>query len=431
MERHAMNFMIRFLQRCFLAVSTGLLTACVLTPPPPVNSIAADLRFVAETARQTHPALGGGPTRQAFDLLAQALEARVGADTTPIGLYALSSRLLGSLRDGHTLVFPAHADTNLPLRVQWLSDGIVVDQVAGSVGVSPGDELLRVGRFTPGALLEQLRPLIPTENDGHIRALGAWFLPNANLLKAIGVLEDGVVENRTVQNGVVTLEVSNASGLTRTVKVALSSQRPTTNPRPSVGWTLGQGYGVFWLDTCENTLEYRQVVRAFFVAVKQARLQRIAIDVRQNGGGDSSVLDTLLMYLSANTVRVFHRPDREGVMAVQHPEPDLVFDKEVFVLTGPFTFSSANWIAGTIRDNRLGRTLGEATGNAPTSFGNVSSFTTPNLRLRFQVSRTLWVRPDISLDPASQLEADVSVPTTVQDVQSGRDRLLEWLKQAP
>jgi hypothetical protein len=99
----------------------------------------------------------------------------------------------------------------------------------------------------------------------------------------------------------------------------------------------------------------------------------------------------------------------------------------MFVITGPITFSSANWIAGTIRDNQLGQTLGEPTGNAPSSFGNVKSVVTPNTGLRFQISQTLWIRPDISLDPANSLEVNVFIPTTVNDAQLGRDPTLEWL----
>ena len=395
----------------------GLVMACAPTPSPSSNAAATDLRFVAETVRQTHPALNTGPNRQAFDLLARALEATTSESSTPAEVYALTARLLSSLHDGHTLMVPEPSEMNLPLKLRWLTDGMVVTQASASSGIVAGDELLRIGTLKPPEVLERLRMLIPAENDGHIRALGARLLPNATLLEAIGVLD----------NTSVRLEVRKANGQTFSTGVKLSGERLTTPERGAYGWLLEPQFGLFWLDTCDDTPEFRKALLQFFSAIKKANLGRVAIDVRNNSGGDSKVLDALLEYLPADTVRGFHRPENDGVFKVSHPIPELIFTGELFVITGPFTFSSANWIAGTIHDNRLGLTVGETTGNAPTSFGNVKAFTTPNFKLRFQVSQTLWVRPNMGFDPTPGLEPDVLIPTTVRDVQQSHDPVLTWL----
>lgn len=394
-----------------------LVVACAPTPLPPTNAAATDLRFVTETVRQTHPALNGGPSRRAFDLLAQALETTTSESSTPAEVYSLTARLLSSLHDAHTLIVPERTDTNLPLKFRWLIDGLVVTQASATSGFAVGDEVLRIGALKPAEVLERLRMLIPAENDGHIRALGALLLPNATLLEAIGVLE----------NASVMIEVRSADGRTVSTSVKLSSERLNTTERGKYGWLLEPQYGLFWLDTCDDTPEFRRALLQFLTAIKKANLNRMAIDLRNNSGGDSRVIDALLEYLPADTVRGFHRPENDGVFQVSHPIPELVFDGELFVITGPFTFSSANWIAGTIHDNRLGLTVGETTGNAPTSFGNVKAFTTPNFKLRFQVSQTLWLRPNMGFDPTPGLEPDVLIPTTVRDMQRGHDPVLAWL----
>jgi Peptidase family S41 len=395
----------------------GLVVACAPTPLPPTNAAATDLRFVAETVRQTHPALNGGPNRQAFDLLARALEATTSAASTPAEVYSLTARLLSSLHDGHTLIVPAQSENILPLKFRWLVDGLVVTQASAITGITAGDEIIRFGTLSTTELLERLRMLIPAENDGHIHALGALLLPNATLLDAVGVMD----------NGSVVLELRNANGHTISTSVKLSSEHLTTTERGKYGWLLEPQYGLFWLDTCDDTPEFRRALLQFFTATKKANLHRVAIDVRHNSGGDSRVLDALLEYLPTDTVRGFHRAENDGVFKVTHPIPELIFQGELFVVTGPFTFSSANWIAGTIHDNRLGLTVGETTGNAPTSFGNVKAFSTPNFKLRFQVSQTLWLRPNMAFDPTPGLEPDVLIPTTVRDVQRGHDPVLTWL----
>jgi hypothetical protein len=110
----------------------GLVIACAPTPLPPTNAAATDLRFVAETVRQTHPVLNGGPSRQAFDLLAKALEATTSESSTPAEVYSLAARLLSSLHDGHTLIVPVQSEINLPLKFRWLTDGLMVNQASAN-----------------------------------------------------------------------------------------------------------------------------------------------------------------------------------------------------------------------------------------------------------------------------------------------------------
>jgi hypothetical protein len=116
--------------------------ACAPTPFPPTNAAATDLRFVAETVRQTHPALNGGPSRQAFDLLARALEAVTSESSSPAEVYALTARLLSSLHDGHTLIVPVRTEINLPLSVRWIVDGMVVTQASATSGITAGDKVI-------------------------------------------------------------------------------------------------------------------------------------------------------------------------------------------------------------------------------------------------------------------------------------------------
>ena len=75
------------------------------------------------------------------------------------------------------------------------------------------------------------------------------------------------------------------------------------------------------------------------------------------------------------------------------------FRGQLFVLTSKATFSSGNWFGVIVRDNQLGKIVGEPTGNAPSSFGDVLSFTLPRSGLGFTLSYKQWIRPDPSRDP--------------------------------
>ena len=257
------------------------------------------------------------------------------------------------------------------------------------------------------------------------------------------------------------------------VKLAAVSQEKGQNPaymlgitydttgraRPLFGWRIDRqaGYGLFWLDSCDYTDEYRQAVDEFFAAVSTSGVKRVAIDLRRNGGGDSRVVDAFLKYLPLESVRYIRSEVRssrqlgeqrglslwdrvyslgaryfwDGRVRPERPSDSrLIFRGQVYVLTSWDTFSSATDMAAILSDNRLATVAGEPSGNSPTAYGDPISFTAPNTGLRFRVSTKRFTRPDPERDkvePHNVLPPDVLIPTTIADIRADRDPVLEWL----
>ena len=229
--------------------------------------------------------------------------------------------------------------------------------------------------------------------------------------------------------------------------------------RPWFGWTIDRsaGYGLFWLDECNNTKDYRRAVDEFFAAVRNDGIQRIAIDLRRNGGGDSMVVSAFLKYLPYRDLRAPSRSTRSSPQLSQQrsfwlrsltwigetffngrwfPYPiqpragaNQLFRGQVYVLTSWHSFSSAVDFAAILSDNRLAQVVGAPTGGTPTEYGDTLNFTTPDTGWDFTVSTTRFVRPDPARDPADALYPDVPVPTTMRDIREGRDPVSEWLRQ--
>ena len=89
------------------------------------------------------------------------------------------------------------------------------------------------------------------------------------------------------------------------------------------------------------------------------------------------------------------------------------------MLTSQLTFSSGNWFGVILGDNALAEIVGERTGNAPTSAGDILRFQAPHSRYVFTVSHKEWVRPDRARDPADTLTPDLLVPVTREDIRGG------------
>ncbi|WP_081943582.1 S41 family peptidase [Caloranaerobacter azorensis] len=92
-----------------------------------------------------------------------------------------------------------------------------------------------------------------------------------------------------------------------------------------------------------------------------------------------------------------------------------------------YTFSSGNWFAVIIKDNNIGKVIGEPTGNQPSSYGDILSFETPNSGFMFSVSYKKFIRPNTENDPEDCLHPDIEVYTTIQDILNGRDPQIEKL----
>jgi peptidase S41-like protein len=191
-------------------------------------------------------------------------------------------------------------------------------------------------------------------------------------------------------------------------------------------------------------------LKQFFDGVRARKIGRIAVDVRRNGGGDSRVVNELLRYVDiehytgcgavvrwsddararltgvAKLAGLLEHYPQMRVANARVPEP---FRGQLFVLTSKATFSSGNWFALFVQDNKIGKVLGEPTGNAPSSYGDTLRFGLQHSGLSYTLSYKHWQRPDPKRDPANCLTPDVLLVTTRRHVLEGTDPVLEHLRK--
>jgi len=320
----------------------------------------------------------------------------------------------------------------------WLLSGPVVSADAGEL--RKGDRIVTLAGHGPEAVLQRLADHVPAENEHWLREQAPELLTDLGLLRLLGLAEQAPIRVSVARDDRV-----------RDVMVPAG---PLPRPRKAEAWVrwsidADRSLGVFTLDTCVVDRTYRDTLDEFFTAVHDRSVKRVAVDLRANSGGNSTVVDEFLRYLDVADYASFGGDVRWSEAALRQrkapgeprfeparrvrranarrtdPPP---FQGELLVLTGPATFSSGNWFAVVVHDNRLGTIVGEPTGNAPSSYGDVLSFSLPHSGLAYTLSFKRWVRPDPALDPASCLEPDVLVPRTPESIGNGSDPVLDWLR---
>lgn len=148
--------------------------------------------------------------------------------------------------------------------------------------------------------------------------------------------------------------------------------------------------GYYYLNQSRVTREYEYDVRKFFTTIEEEDIKQIIIDLRQNSGGNSDVINAFLNHIPVNSFKSFRSitqfsPDASiqgGYSRTSGQEVNMaaelstlskspVFHGDIYVLTGHGTYSSGNMFAVQMHDASLATIEGEPTGNAPSSFGDI------------------------------------------------------------
>jgi C-terminal processing protease CtpA/Prc len=155
---------------------------------------------------------------------------------------------------------------------------------------------------------------------------------------------------------------------------------------------------------CANTPgnSFASFARNLFASADTQALERVVVDLRGNGGGDSSVMEPLL----------------DGFKS----RPALSAKGHLYVLIGRGTCSSGMMAALSLWHEFRATLLGEPTGGKPNAYGDVRTFSLPNSRLVIRYSTKRFQRMTTG-DPPS-LNPDVRAPQSLSDCLAGRDPAL-------
>ena len=415
-------------------LGSGSFTSAPLT----AAEMRQDLDELVATIAAVHPAAVETLPPAVVAAAAAARDA-LGASPDRARFAHLCAPVLLALHDAHSAMAVQRSGATLALPFVWLESGLFVTADAG--GLQKGDRIVTLAGKDEAALLELLAAHVPAENAHWLRLQAPGLLTDLGVLRLFGLADAPPVAVRA----------ASADGSERDVQVAAGPLPPGPARKTWVRYEIDaeRSLGVFTLDRCVVDETYRETLDEFFTAVHEQKITKVAVDLRANTGGNSGVVDEFLRYLDVAEYRSFSgdvrwspaalkqrrepgeprfepaRPQRRKNARRSEPPP---FAGQLFVLTGPATFSSGNWFAVVVQDNGLGKIVGEPTGNAPSSYGDILQFELPCSGIGYTLSFKRWVRPDPSRDPAPCLVPDVLVPRTADTIRSGSDPVLDWLR---
>lgn len=376
-----------------------------------------DLAFLAENLTKKHANAFHAITREDWEARVKALEQRLPELSSARTAVALA-QLVASVGDAHTVLWLNGTPFNayFPVRFAWLSDGLFVTEVDERFGEALAARVLRIGNSSAADALAAVSTTFAHENEAWPRSQAPGRLAMPALLAALGVIPD----SSAIPLG---LESAPGSGASSSVSVIVDGSgsgtwlvAPDATLVPTPLWRQRTNE-TYWFEVLESRkavyLAYNRCAEdpkrpmagfmaEVFAALEKAQAERLVIDLRHNGGGNSTVLARFVPDIAAH--------------------PRLAAPGSVRVLIGPSTYSSGLRNAQELREGARGRLYGEPTGGKPNSYGEVLRFTLPRSGLAVQYSTKSYRQVDG--DPPS-LDPDVLVPLSSADYFAGADPVLE------
>lgn len=412
-----------------------------------------DLGKLAKVLEKYHPYLKSQKAREHFETRVKSLDASVHGEIPLWKDWLLQQKLFRTLDDPHTTTYPIVLERRiLPVRVRWVSDGILVSpwhNKSRQKLFPKNSQLLRLGPYDPRALLHKQEALFPGPEE--------WVkVSNAHVLTGYQMYWLGLVG----ANGGVPITVRTPAGKVRHLTVNFVTlpkgwffKKIRQEDRSWYHWSIDRAHNVGWftLNQMRITPGYEKAVSAFFNAVERAHITRVVVDLRKNGGGASLAAVPFMEYmgvkhyqdyshaisltpkalksqfgkLEAYLKKNMPRDYAANLPIPQAPSVAKRFHGKLYLATGPGCFSSAMEFAADVKYNHVGKIIGRPCGETVTGPGEVHEFVHDSPSgVPFQVSTKIEKWP--GLPNGTVVEPDIRIPITIKDVRKGVDPVRAW-----
>lgn len=379
----------------------------------------ADVQLLGREARRRAPF----PPSAEFDKALDALVAAIPA-LTDAAIVVELHKLVALLGDGHaSITLPdERTDLNkyLPVQFYLFDEGLFVTSVAPEQKALLGAHITAVEGRPAAEVLAALDPLVCRDNDWGPKARVVQLLRRVPLVHAAGLAHSADQLTLTAADGTDTT-------LSAGARADWAADELTARP----GWlflpdTVG-GELPLYLRNChacywyEYLPEQRTVYFQFnavandpdesfanflgrlFDFVDSAEVDRLVLDMRWNGGGNTFLVKPLIHGLITRP-----RINRPGGL---------------FVIVGRGTFSAAQNTSTFLEEHTHAIFVGEPTGSRPVFVGETIPFTLPYSKIRANISDLYW-QTGWPMDRRSAIAPTIYAPPTFAAFSGNRDPAL-------
>jgi C-terminal processing protease CtpA/Prc len=417
---------------CIIA-PIGIVTANDGTEAKPITpkALQEDLQTLLATIERVHPDIYAYTTKHVFKQRMDAVLQRLDHSMTPLEFHRLVAPLVSALKSGHTYVaLPGWAEhlkidgRFYPIDIYWHGEEVILAHYYGPQPLPLGGTIVSINGWPATELLLQLSLYFSAEGQEGNR----FELERPALLQQTLWSEFQTADLR--------LEIRDLEGRTRQSRIhPITLERGAKEKMPhhdeglfSCRFLTGCQAAVLRIESfgLKHRSEFERFLVKTFTEIRERRVTKVIIDLRDNGGGASSGVRALLACLTERDI-VLQEDESALARAFSTSRvQDLPrFGGRVFVLIGKRTNSAAVGCAAAIQHYRLGTLVGEETAEHMQFFGESRKFTLPHSGLIYVVAsdRTVLIG---GKGQVGGLIPDYKVELSRLDTAKGVDAVLEF-----
>jgi hypothetical protein len=393
-----------------------------------------DLRFLATQMRLKHKSLFHTMTEAEFNQAVEKLDADI-PQLNEDQIFVRFLQIMAMVQDGHSgfdtrPIPPPDLKDHIPVPFVRYADGIYVRAAALEYADMVAGRVVKVGSLGWQEAIQRVES-IESHDPGNNGEQLAWSAKTSlncpRLLNGLGLTQsrdsaEFVIE-KNGQSHSFTMKASVPIGewYLNSVPAGWVDARPESVPVPLARQHEDKHYWFTYLP------EYRAVYFQFNLvinedgetladfagrlttALEQPDVERLVIDLRNNTGGDNTLLRPLLVALISSKV------NRRG---------------GIFAVTGPTTFSAAQNFVNRLENYTETIYVGEPTAENVNFYDDPAGITLPHSHLEAAVSQLWWQDKD-PRDKRAATFPEIAIEPTFRDYVAGADPALQYALTAP
>lgn len=375
-------------------------------------SLKEDLKYMY-TALRRHPSIIVGERSE--EHLTELYRSKVDEICSYDSFIDAATELTCFFQDGHTNIEVPYSleDNCIPLCCEWDEKGMKLVLSREYEEVPAKAEITSVNNITMENLILLMAKRIPHENIYLVKSRMVMYpYQNYHLFSEMSLkyLFGDKKEH------IIAFSVNGKNIEKRCCLKKYNGFLDFADDDKFIDYEIQDGKMILHLNSCIFNEKYKTTLEKIAQLCQEQKIQSFILDLSQNMGGNSSVIDEFIKYTNVENFRRYEMTDYSSGEAkvitdrhklVENQKKSICFPADMYCKVSCHTFSSARTFAVTLKDNGIARIIGSETGGKPSSYGMPKKTQTPNNKLRFRVSTSYFLRPDDSEDEAATLEMDV------------------------
>ncbi|MCF6407830.1 S41 family peptidase [Chitinophaga filiformis] len=341
------------------------------------DSLKADLQLLKTKLETIHPALYAYTSQTRMEQLFDSCYKELNDYTDDRQFYGVIKVMLSAVKDGHLSSSPSpgfarfiHTENRyLPLMTYFKGDSIfIVNSIDNKIPA--GSRLIRINSHPADAMRQKMYDYLMS--DGYSTSKKALILNQ--IFYFYYYLAYGYSSGFTVEYTAPSGEYSTVA-LPATEEKVINTLKVKEEEKPLLSATFTEDnicilsirtFGAD--DLAEAKLDYPAFLEKTFMRIKNDRVQKLIIDLRDNGGGRDGYGVMLYSYLTKQAFPYYsylekNKKKLSGKPGLGKQQPAAIsYSGAVWVLTGGNTFSAAAEFCAVAYSNHRGTFIGEETG---------------------------------------------------------------------